>query len=99
MPCSGKNRSEFMTELQRSGREALGRSTIEKRDIKKMVRSLRNNRAVWYAPDQSYNRKGSEVYRVLRSARDAHNGDVDARAPGRRAGRSVLSAAARRRDV
>ena len=29
--------------------------------IKKMIRSLRNNRAVWYAPDQSYNRKGAEV--------------------------------------
>jgi KDO2-lipid IV(A) lauroyltransferase len=56
-----KNRSEFMTELQRSGREVSADTTIEKRDIKKMVRSLRNNRAVWYAPDQSYNRKGSEV--------------------------------------
>ncbi len=56
-----KNRSEFMTELQRSGREVSADTTIEKRDIKKMVRSLRHNRAVWYAPDQSYNRKGSEV--------------------------------------
>jgi len=56
-----RNRSEFMTELQRSGRERSAESTIEKRDIKKMVRSLRANRAVWYAPDQSYNRKGSEV--------------------------------------
>jgi KDO2-lipid IV(A) lauroyltransferase len=56
-----KNRSEFMTELQRSGREVSAATTIEKRDIKKMVRSLRDNRAVWYAPDQSYNRKGSEV--------------------------------------
>lgn len=56
-----KNRSEFMTELQRSGREVSADTTIEKRDIKKMVRSLRKNRAVWYAPDQSYNRKGSEV--------------------------------------
>ncbi|MCP5089923.1 MAG: LpxL/LpxP family Kdo(2)-lipid IV(A) lauroyl/palmitoleoyl acyltransferase [Gammaproteobacteria bacterium] len=56
-----RNRSEFMTELQRTGRERSAESTIEKRDIKKMVRSLRNNRAVWYAPDQSYNRKGSEV--------------------------------------
>lgn len=56
-----KNRSEFMTELQRSGREVSADTTIEKRDIKKMVRSLRGNRAVWYAPDQSYNRKGSEV--------------------------------------
>ena len=56
-----KNRSEFMTELQRSGREVSADTTIEKRDIKKMVRSLRNARAVWYAPDQSYNRKGAEV--------------------------------------
>lgn len=56
-----KNRSEFMTELQRSGREVSADSTIEKRDIKKMVRSLRQGRAVWYAPDQSYSRKGAEV--------------------------------------
>jgi KDO2-lipid IV(A) lauroyltransferase len=56
-----KNRSEFITELQRSGRERSVDRTIEKRDIKQMVRSLREGRAVWYAPDQSYNRKGSEV--------------------------------------
>ena len=36
-------------------------TTIEKRDIKKMVKSLRGSRPVWYAPDQSYNRKGSEI--------------------------------------
>lgn len=56
-----KNRSEFITELQRSGRERSAESTIEKRDIKKMVRSLRAGRIVWYAPDQSYNRKGSAI--------------------------------------
>jgi len=56
-----RNRSEFMTELQRTGRERSAEFTIEKRDIKKMVRSLRKGRAVWYAPDQSYNRKGAEV--------------------------------------
>ncbi len=56
-----KNRSDFVTELQRSGRERAADDTIEKRDIKKMVRSLRNGRPVWYAPDQSYNRKGAEV--------------------------------------
>ena len=60
-----KNRSDFMTELQRSGREVSADTTIEKRDIKKMVRSLRDNRAVWYAPDQSYNRKGSEVIKFF----------------------------------
>jgi KDO2-lipid IV(A) lauroyltransferase len=56
-----RNRSEFMTELQRTGRERSAESTIEKRDIRQMVRSLRAGRAVWYAPDQSYNRKGAEV--------------------------------------
>ena len=56
-----RNRSEFMTELQRTGRERSAASTIEKRDIKQMVKSLRAKRSVWYAPDQSYNRKGSEV--------------------------------------
>ncbi len=56
-----KNRSDFVTELQRTGRERAAEDTIEKRDIKTMVRRLRAGRPVWYAPDQSYNRKGSEV--------------------------------------
>lgn len=56
-----KNRSEFMTEVLRTGRERSADRTIEKRDIKEMVRSLRQGRLVWYAPDQSYNRKGSVV--------------------------------------
>ncbi len=56
-----RNRSEFITELQRSGRERTVADTIEKRDIKKMIRSLRAGRPVWYAPDQSYNRKGAEI--------------------------------------
>ena len=34
---------------------------IEKRNIKLMVRRLRDGRAVWYAPDQSYKRKGAVV--------------------------------------
>ncbi len=56
-----KNRSDFITEIQRSGRERSAETTIEKRDIKQMVRSLRAGRTVWYAPDQAYVRKGSEV--------------------------------------
>ncbi len=56
-----RNRSPFITELLRSGRERHAARTIEKRDIKAMVRSLKNGGAVWYAPDQSYDRKGSEV--------------------------------------
>jgi len=60
-----KNRSEFITELQRSGREVAAQGTIEKRDTKGMVRSLRNGHLLWYAPDQSYDRTGSEVIDFL----------------------------------
>lgn len=60
-----KNRSDFITELQRSVRERSADDTIEKRDIKKMVRNLRRGRAVWYAPDQSYDRKGSAVIKFF----------------------------------
>ncbi len=56
-----KSRSAFITELQRTGRERSADETIEKRDIKKMVRRLRQGGVVWYAPDQSYDRKGAEV--------------------------------------
>ena len=56
-----KNRSEFMTELLRTNREKSARGTIEKNDIKSMVRSLREGTPVWYAPDQSYNRKQSAL--------------------------------------
>lgn len=56
-----KSRSPFATEVLRSGRERSAAKTIEKRDIKSMVRSLREGMIVWYAPDQSYNRKGAEV--------------------------------------
>ena len=60
-----KSRSDFITELQRTGRERTAAVTIEKRNIKAMVRSLRAGRAVWYAPDQSYNRKGAAVVRFF----------------------------------
>lgn len=56
-----RNRSEFMTEILRTGREVSARRTIEKSDIKSMIRSLREGTPVWYAPDQSYNRKQSAV--------------------------------------
>ena len=56
-----RHRNEFLTEILRTGRERSARSTIEKNDIKSMVRSLRDGRPVWYAPDQSYNLKQSAV--------------------------------------
>lgn len=56
-----RNRSPFTTEILRTGRERAASVTIEKRNIKLMVRRLREGAAVWYAPDQSYKRKGAVV--------------------------------------
>lgn len=56
-----KHRNEFVTELLRSSRERSARATIDKNDIKSMVRSLREGVPVWYAPDQSYDRKQSAL--------------------------------------
>jgi KDO2-lipid IV(A) lauroyltransferase len=56
-----RNRSEFLTEILRTSREKSARGTLEKNDIKSMVRSLREGVPVWYAPDQSYDRKQSAL--------------------------------------
>jgi len=56
-----RNSNEFLTEILRTSREVSGRRSIEKNDIKSMIRSLRGGTPVWYAPDQSYNRKQSAV--------------------------------------
>lgn len=56
-----RNRSEFLTEILRTSRERSARSTIDKNDVKSMLRSLREGAPVWYAPDQSYDRKQSAL--------------------------------------
>jgi Kdo2-lipid IVA lauroyltransferase/acyltransferase len=45
-------------------RERLGH-TIRHDDIRAMVRSLRNNEVVWYAPDQSFRKKGARMVRFF----------------------------------
>ena len=47
--------------IQRKGRERHNKDSIafEREDLRGMIRSLRNGRIVWYAPDQDYGRKQS----------------------------------------
>ena len=54
-------RNDLLTDLLRTTRQRSARNAIEKNDIKSMVRSLRDGVPVWYAPDQSYNRKQSAL--------------------------------------
>ncbi|HEV7714610.1 MAG TPA: LpxL/LpxP family Kdo(2)-lipid IV(A) lauroyl/palmitoleoyl acyltransferase [Steroidobacteraceae bacterium] len=41
------------------------RSAIRHDDIRGMVRALRNNEIVWYAPDQSFRKKGAQMVRFF----------------------------------
>ena len=54
-------RSGLTTEIVAGSREVSARRSIEKNDIKSMVRSLREGVPVWYAPDQSYSLKQSAL--------------------------------------
>lgn len=55
------NKNPLINELLRRGREKTAESVIAKNDVKTMLRTLKNNTPVLYAPDQSYNRKWSEI--------------------------------------
>ena len=54
-------RSGLTTEFVAGSREVSARRSIEKNDIKSMIRSLRKGVPVWYAPDQSYHLKQSAL--------------------------------------
>ncbi len=47
--------------VMRRGRERYLESLIPRNDIRGLIRSLRQNKAVWYAPDQHYEGKGSAL--------------------------------------
>ena len=59
------NRNPLMNEFIRRGREVATKVTIEKNNIKQMIAALRAGRLVWYAPDQSYDRKQSMLHEFL----------------------------------
>jgi len=46
-------------------RTGYGGHGISRDDIRAFVGALRNNECVWYAPDQSYRRKGAEMVRLF----------------------------------
>ncbi|MCF6218018.1 MAG: LpxL/LpxP family Kdo(2)-lipid IV(A) lauroyl/palmitoleoyl acyltransferase [Gammaproteobacteria bacterium] len=47
--------------VMRNGRESYLESLIPRDDIRGLIRSLKQNKAVWYAPDQHYEGKGSAL--------------------------------------
>ncbi|MGB5544340.1 MAG: LpxL/LpxP family Kdo(2)-lipid IV(A) lauroyl/palmitoleoyl acyltransferase [Gammaproteobacteria bacterium] len=55
------NENPLFNEIMRRGRERSAQRAIPKQDIRGMVRALRENHAIWYAPDQSHRRGHSAL--------------------------------------
>lgn len=56
-----RNENPLFDRALRLGRERSAQQAIPKQDIRGMVRALRQNHAIWYAPDQSHRRRHSAV--------------------------------------
>jgi Kdo2-lipid IVA lauroyltransferase/acyltransferase len=58
-------KNELLAYIANSHRESYKKAeqyvTIERDDIRSMVRALRRNECVWYAPDQAFRSKGAEM--------------------------------------
>jgi KDO2-lipid IV(A) lauroyltransferase len=58
-------KNQLLAHVANTNRRSFARGemdrTIERDDIRGMVRALRRNACVWYAPDQSYRNKGAEM--------------------------------------
>jgi KDO2-lipid IV(A) lauroyltransferase len=54
-------KNPMVDQLVRRGRGSVANQLIPKDDIRQMIRTLKRGGMVWYAPDQSYNRKYSEL--------------------------------------
>ncbi len=56
-----RNENPRFERALRRGRERSAQQAIPKQDIRGMVRALKQNHAIWYAPDQSHRRRHSAV--------------------------------------
>jgi KDO2-lipid IV(A) lauroyltransferase len=54
-------RNPVLAAASNASRERLARNAIRNDDVRGMVRALRNNEIVWYAPDQCYRKKGAQM--------------------------------------
>ena len=52
-----KHKSNFLEDFVKSKRAKYTKQTIEKTNIREMLKRLKSNNIVWYAPDQNFTRK------------------------------------------
>jgi lipid A ethanolaminephosphotransferase len=53
--------SPLLDAAQARGRQRLGRDSFRNSDSRAMLRALRRNAAIWYAPDQAFDGRGAEL--------------------------------------
>jgi KDO2-lipid IV(A) lauroyltransferase len=56
-----KRRSRLLSELQRRSRVRYADEAFEKRDLRSLLRSLRNNSVVWFSADEAHTGKASAL--------------------------------------
>lgn len=54
-------KNELLAYVAHKRRDQRARKAILRDDIRSMIRALKANEIVWYAPDQSYRKKGAEM--------------------------------------
>jgi Kdo2-lipid IVA lauroyltransferase/acyltransferase len=67
-------KNEVLAAASNRSRMRRARKAIRHDDIRSMVRALKNNEIVWYAPDQSFRKKGAEMVRFFGVAAATNTG-------------------------
>lgn len=58
-------KNELLARFLERNRGRLAKRAIRRDDVRTLVTALRNNESVWYAPDQSYRKKGAQMVRLF----------------------------------
>ena len=59
LPMYRRNENPYLEHLVKYQRERHVEGTIPRDDVRRMVRTLKANKGVWFAPDQNFGQKGS----------------------------------------
>jgi KDO2-lipid IV(A) lauroyltransferase len=54
-------KNKLLDAVSNASRDRIARRAIQRDDIRTMIRALKENEVVWYAPDQSYRKKGAQM--------------------------------------
>ena len=58
-------KNECLSYFLARNRGRLAKRAIQRDDVRTLISALRKNECVWYAPDQSYRKKGAEMVRLF----------------------------------